>query len=134
MKKPRACLRDCTRYRPIYRSVFQISIETYADPDFYLYADQDPDPVLRRLNQYQPMRLRIRTLVGLCRQKKLDFDMKNIPYERLIIFWSVSGLPDLDSHSIYGSGLNRAQSMRIRIRNIACGSLVRNLRESLLAF
>ncbi len=42
-----------------YRSVFQIRIVTYADPDpaFYLCADPDLNPVPGRLNQYQPMRI-----------------------------------------------------------------------------
>ncbi len=47
MKKPRACLRDCTRYLLTYipegQCIGSVLIETYADPDPPFYLNADPN-------------------------------------------------------------------------------------------
>ncbi len=67
-------------YRPMYRSVFRIRIETYLCGSGSNFIPQcGSRSGSRDLNQYEPMRIGFRILVRLCRHK-LNFDMIYIIY------------------------------------------------------
>ncbi len=54
-------------------ATFPVLFSSVVDPHPTFHLNKDPNP-----NQCGSMEIRI--LVGLCRHKMLDFDMKNIPY------------------------------------------------------
>jgi hypothetical protein len=107
----------------------RIGVNAYPDPAFYLVADPDHS------NQCRFMRIRF--MVTLCRQKKLNLyryiknilfvgkRLLNIPakeqtsflkveIQAYLLIWSNPLLLDPDPHSQYGSG---SRYRRVRIHN-----------------
>ncbi len=65
-------------YHWFIQAVFRIRIGFHADPDPYSAFTLMRIQIRIRIQGAKPMRIRIQILVGLCRHKKWDFDMKNI--------------------------------------------------------